>query len=99
MKAIASLACGLLLLAGCTSAGAPSEPAADETPQLCKAGPAQFSLGEELSEELVEAVRSRSGAVLVRVLRAGEAATMEFNPERLNLHVDAEDRVTDARCG
>lgn len=98
MTRIFSLACTVVFLAGCTGPGT-SSTSVPGTAQLCKAGPAQFSLGEELSDELVDAARARSGSALVRVLRAGEAATMEFNPERLNLHVDDDDRVTDARCG
>jgi hypothetical protein len=35
---------------------------------------------------------------MVRVLRPGQAVTMEFNAERLNLEVDATGRIVAARC-
>lgn len=92
------LSCALIALAGCTGAGTQEAPVAVE-PELCRSGPAQFALGESLSEELKEAARKHAGAQQVRVLRAGEATTLEFNAERLNLHVDDDDTVTDARCG
>ena len=43
--------------------------------------------------------RKRAGAYMVRVLRPGQATTMEFNGERLNLEVDATGRIVAARCG
>ncbi|HST44042.1 MAG TPA: I78 family peptidase inhibitor, partial [Luteimonas sp.] len=43
--------------------------------------------------------REAAGAGSMRVLRPGQAVTMEFNPTRLNLDVDAAGRVTAARCG
>ncbi|HLD68296.1 MAG TPA: I78 family peptidase inhibitor [Pseudomonas sp.] len=92
------LTCALLALAGCSAAG-PQDAQVALDSELCKAGPAQFALGESLSEELEEAARKHAGAKEVRVLRAGEATTLEFNAERLNLHVDDDGMVTDARCG
>jgi hypothetical protein len=43
--------------------------------------------------------RDRAGASTSRVLKPGQAATMEFNGERLNLDLDARSRVTSVRCG
>ena len=96
------LSCGLLLSAGCVGVGASvghqiQEPAV--AAQACKAGPVQFALGETLSSELKDAVLTRSGATRVRVLRAEDVVTLEFDGGRLNLHVDKDDMVTDARCG
>ncbi|MET1077392.1 MAG: I78 family peptidase inhibitor [Pseudomonas sp.] len=100
------LICGtLLLLAGCTTGSAPDSTTAGQVDaaapadQACKAGRAQFTLGETLSAELQEAARVHAGAQRVRVVRAGQPITMDFDAERLNLHVDDEDTVTDARCG
>jgi hypothetical protein len=41
----------------------------------------------------------RSGALMARVLRPGQAVTMEFNAQRLNLDLDSGNSVTRARCG
>ncbi|GGG38113.1 hypothetical protein GCM10010964_27370 [Caldovatus sediminis] len=35
----------------------------------------------------------------LRVLRPGEAATMEFDPRRLNVHLDRDGRVIRLSCG
>lgn len=98
MSRISILACALIALSGCSGAGTPEAQVALDS-EVCKAGPAQFALGESLSEELKEAARTHAEAKEVRVLRAGEATTLEFNAQRLNLHVDDDDVVTDARCG
>ena len=44
-------------------------------------------------------VRARSGASIVRWLSPGQAVTMEFNPARLNLTLDARSRITKVACG
>ncbi len=99
------LSATLLLLAGCATDSAPqatstAQPdSAASADAACKAGRAQFSLGETLSAELQEAARVHAGAHSVRVVRAGQPMTMDFDGERLNLHVDDDDTVTDARCG
>jgi hypothetical protein len=36
---------------------------------------------------------------MVRILRPGQMVTKEFDPERLNLEVDAAGRIIAARCG
>lgn len=88
-----------LLLAAC--AQQPPQPAAPAPPArtACDAAPAQFAVGRVQTAPLVEEVRQRSGAHVARVLRPNQVVTMEFDAERVNVVVDAENKVTAVRCG
>ncbi|WP_312758022.1 I78 family peptidase inhibitor [Pulveribacter sp.] len=103
----------LATLAGCSSiglpgggSGAPATPApapigASTAPvgSTCDAQGAQWAVGRSSTAKVVEEARVRAGARMARILRPGQAATMEFNGERLNLQVDGAGKVTAARCG
>ena len=105
------MAMGLLIAttAGCataTSGGGATPPAGAAPPAApapvggtCNAAPAQFAVGQMHTPTLLEQARVRSGARLARALPPGLAVTMEFNPERLNLTLDAAGRVTQVNCG
>ncbi|MGJ7574529.1 I78 family peptidase inhibitor [Variovorax sp. RB2P76] len=91
------------LLAGC-AAPAPAPAAAAPVPPpepvfQCSADGARFAVGQPLTPQLEAAARVRAAAGTVRVLKPGDAATTELNGGRLNLDVDARNRVTDVRCG
>ena len=95
--AIVSLAAAALL-AGCVQpprsgavAAAPAGP--------CDAQAARFAVGYTSTDALADEVRRRSGANTVRVLRPGDVTTMEFNPERVNVVVGEDSRVSAVRCG
>ncbi|MGJ7562639.1 I78 family peptidase inhibitor [Variovorax sp. GB1R11] len=94
---------GAALLAGC-AAPAPAPAAAAPVPPpepvfQCSADGARFAVGQPLTPQLEAAARVRAAAGTVRVLKPGDAATTELNGGRLNLDVDARNRVTDVRCG
>lgn len=81
--------------------GAPS-PSAPQPPAMageCDAAKAQYAVGRPFSDALLEEARSRSGARIARILRPGQAITLEHNLQRLNLELDANGQVTRARCG
>lgn len=42
---------------------------------------------------------AESGAQETRVLKPGDAATMDFNPRRLNIHVDPGGVIIKLACG
>ncbi|SFQ12696.1 I78 family peptidase inhibitor [Variovorax sp. 770b2] len=91
---------GAAVLAGCAApASAPAPAARAEPVYQCNADGARFAVGQPLTPQLEAAARVRSGAGIVRALKPGEAVTMELNGGRLNLDVDARNRVTDVRCG
>lgn len=93
------------VVAGCASnspsGSAGSGSASNPAPPLqrCDMAPAQWAVGKTNTIQHVEEARRRSGALMARVLRPGQATTREFNAERLNLQVDAGGRITAATCG
>lgn len=96
----------IMLMAGCAMDNESSRPTnsapAPETSQTagsCDAAKAPFARGAVYTEELAQRARQASGAKTVRALRPGQAVTMEFSAERLNLELDESGRVTDVRCG
>jgi hypothetical protein len=87
----------VLALAACVPhppEGAPPPPSGQ-----CDADPAASVVGREATAELVAEARRLSGARQVRVIRPGQMVTMEYSAERLNLHVDARNRVERLACG
>ena len=86
-----------LLVAFLASACAQQQPAS--APGTCQAQPAQFAIGYTFTDAVVEEVQRRSGAKVARVLRPDMAITLEFNPERVNIEVGADNRVASVRCG
>jgi hypothetical protein len=89
----------LCLLAACAQQAPPvATPAASGSGE-CSAAGAQFAIGRSADATLVEQARQRSGARMARVLRPGQAVTMEFSSQRLNLDIDAANQVTRVRCG
>lgn len=88
--------------AGCAApapSGAPQPSAAEPRQEGCNAESAQHLVGQKLSSVLVEEARRVTGAKSARVLRPGQAVTMEFNPFRVNVDVNRSELVTAIRCG
>ena len=86
-----ALAVALLALAGCAAM-----PPADAK---CEAkGLARF-VGQPLSPALQKRLQRRAGAQSVRVIRPGEMVTMDYRADRLNIRVDAQERMTRLSCG
>lgn len=65
----------------------------------CDAAAVQYAVGRTLDKPLEAELRLRSGARLLRAIRPGQMVTMEYSAERLNVELDAKDRVTQLRCG
>lgn len=97
----------LLLLAG--ACASPSDKQADrpteaatppaETRMHCKADPAQRFVGQPYSDTLGEEVRQATGSRTLRRIAPGQPVTMDFREDRLNVEVDAEDKVSRIYCG
>lgn len=93
------------LIAACAApapAPAPSAAAAPVAPPrapLCNAEAAKFTVGQPFTQQLEAAARARAGALTSRMLKPHQVTTMEFNDGRLNIDVDARNRVTGVRCG
>lgn len=102
-----SLAATVLIVGCAAPAPAPAPPPVAAAPvapppppaPLCNADGAKFAVGQPFTPQLEAAARARSGALASRVLKPNQAVTMEFNGGRLNIDVDARNRVTGVRCG
>lgn len=81
------------------AAATPAAAVAAPPPARCQAEGARFAVGQPVTPQLEAAARFRGTADSVRVLKPGQAVTMEINEGRLNLDVDTRGRVTDVRCG
>lgn len=90
---------GMVLLAGgCMTAG-------DEAPRVgdgrfeCNANALGGLVGRAASRELgTEAMRA-ANARTIRWIQPGQAVTMDYRPDRLNIALDAQNRVERLTCG
>lgn len=104
---IKGLSSGLLLtglLVGCSTApppeDAPRPPAMNEDAAGgCGAARVQGHVGHEYSDALQQTIVAESRAQRVRVIRPGQGYTMDYRPERLNIHLDATGRIDELTCG
>lgn len=99
---------GLTLLGACQVTPAPQPvplptPVQPQPPPpvggTCDASRIQTAVGQPASSQVLEQVTLGSGAQSARVVRPGEAVTMEFNGNRLTVSVDAGNRITQLACG
>jgi hypothetical protein len=84
LTAIALIAC----------ATAPDAPAG-----RCSADGLADLVGREGTSALGAEALRRSGARTIRWIRPGDAVTMDFREDRLNLNLDAAGRLERANCG
>lgn len=90
----------LLPLAACTVAT--SNQTADALPPVpanCQGEALAQFVGQPASQDLGERMLRASGARTIRWVPKGGAVTMDFNPTRLTVQLDASNRVETANCG
>lgn len=74
--------------------------AIDETaPASCGVERLGSLFGRERAEALEAEALRLSGARRLRWIRPGDMVTMDFSAERLNIHLDAADRIEHFTCG
>lgn len=93
-----------LLLAGCgglnTAPGPePAPPPRVADADACGAERVQDRIGRAYDAALGEAIRAESGAASMRVVRPGEAVTLDYRPDRLNVRLDEDDVIAEIACG
>jgi hypothetical protein len=71
----------------------------EETPMTCQADKGQWALGQLADDAVVAKVRTDTRSDRMRVIRPGMAVTMDFREDRVNVEVDADNRVIAVRCG
>jgi Peptidase inhibitor I78 family len=98
MRAVAVATMLTAMLGGCKTM--PDEvPTREDQRFTCNAAAVQGMVGQTATQTLgAEAVRT-SGARTMRWIRPGEAVTMDYRTDRLNVHLDAQNRITQVSCG
>lgn len=81
------------------AAPAPTTPPATELAGSCDDTQAQWIIGKTPTEKEIEQARTDSKSESVRSLKPGDAATMDFNPNRLNVILDEKGVVGSVNCG
>lgn len=90
---ICSLVSLLLAMSGCADTG-------ERYPEpRCRAAGAQAELGKIVDDKVADDARYAAGAMRTRIIRPGQAVTMDADPQRLNIEVDETGRIRRLRCG
>ncbi|WP_186729160.1 I78 family peptidase inhibitor [Sphingomonas panacisoli] len=92
MKAIA-------LAALCLVACAPQPPLADTSDKKCTTARLDTLVGKKLTVDLIHESMKRAGVKDSRGIRPGQAVTMDYREDRLNIYTDADGIITRFTCG
>jgi len=88
-----------LATGGCMPMAEDPIPTREDSRYVCDAAKVQNVIGQTATQALgAEAVRA-SGARTMRWIAPDSAYTMDFRTDRLNIHVDAQNRVIKVNCG
>lgn len=71
----------------------------DERSGACNAEGLGDLVGEPATTQLGSEAMRRAGARRLRWIRPGDAVTMDYSEERLNVHLDSGNRVERFACG
>lgn len=90
-----------IALAACSSVqpdpGTPGRNAA--AAGACNAGPVAWAVGQQAEQDVMARVWRESGAGLIRPIAPGQAVTRDFRADRVNVHIDRDNRITAVSCG
>jgi hypothetical protein len=89
---IAALALGLPACATTPAEGVPE-------PDRCNAAAARTLIGRRAADPLVAEAQRLTGARRVRSIRPGMMVTMDYSPDRLNIHIGPDGKVERFACG
>ena len=90
-----------MLIAVLSLAGCASQPATDAVASggTCNAEPAQSHVGKPATDANVQAAFKASGAKTMRSIKPGQAVTMDYREDRVNIHQDASGNIERISCG
>lgn len=99
LVALAMVPLSVLSIAACstTAGSAPPPPSAGRG--MCTADQLGQFNGQPASAALGQRIKEASGASLFRWLPQGAVVTMEYNAARVNVVLDARNKVESSRCG
>ena len=90
--ALAASACAPMMSA--PVAASPPPPAGP-----CNADAAGWAIGRAVDQELINRVIHDTGSRTARVVEPGQAVTMDYNPERVSIHVNERGAINSIHCG
>ncbi len=90
-----SMALAALALVAC----APQPPLANGQGKVCSVTRLGKLVGKVSTVALAEEAIKRAGASTARVIGPGQAVTMDYRQDRLNIHLDADGKVERFTCG
>lgn len=95
------LALPLMTLAACQPARVATNPPPIDggVSASCDTAQVQGRLGQRYTRELGTHLMSESGARTLRVYRQGDAVTMDYRGDRLNVELDRGNGITALSCG
>ena len=93
------IAVPLLLMACAPVNGGAETPPPEHGAGACNADKAQSFVGQQGTVEIAAQARDAAGAATIRWLRPGMAVTMDYRTDRLNIELDAGDKIVSIRCG
>ncbi|KGO97832.1 I78 family peptidase inhibitor [Novilysobacter defluvii] len=96
-RPILPLAVLLTSIAACSTVPPPG--AVEQVTGTCNAEAARWTIGRAASPETVEDARLASQSRDVRVIEPGQAVTMDYRHDRLNIDVNERGAITGVRCG
>jgi hypothetical protein len=93
----------MIMTAGCAQVP-PADAAEEENPAehgsgTCDASKGQSLIGRTRSGALGEEAKRLTGATALRWIPPGAMVTMDYREDRVNLELDARNKVTVVRCG
>lgn len=100
MMRITTTAAALLLISACATVPPPSEPMPiPPSNATCDAAAARPLVGRTATSELGAEALRLTGARGLRWIQPGQAVTMDYRPDRLNVSLDSMNRVVEFSCG
>lgn len=94
------MAVALPALVACAAVPSGEEPRdVNDTGYRCDASGLGDLVGREPTQALGAEALRRSGSRTLRWIRPGDAVTMDYRPDRLNIRLDARHRVEGFSCG
>jgi len=97
-----ALTASLMALSACSTSG--SDKVAEATPPPpsmepnCGADQYSAYVGQPASDEVIAAIAKSRGDKPMRVIKPGMAVTMDYMPERLNVQVGEDGKITGFNC-
>ncbi|MGS1077335.1 I78 family peptidase inhibitor [Pseudoxanthomonas beigongshangi] len=92
-----------LAMTACTTTTPPADAGAGTAPKpgsgKCDAEPVQWAVGQEGNQANMGRVWRESGAGLIRPIGPNQAVTMDYRQDRVNVHLDKDNKITQVTCG